>query len=199
MTVSRNALSPIRTCALIGLLALVLGSPVAAQSFSIVEETAILNIQQRRAMTMKAQQLGNGGYELSGGSYISFAKWYEPKNPDLQVDFLTQLSPNAGILWGFSTGEYGEKYVVQPSFKLGFILQHPFNDFSRISLSMTRLMAGGLKEKSCTADYGEIGGVQAVNCRLAASTLEPSSTLQYLANIRAQDRNWLSIRYQMSF
>jgi hypothetical protein len=64
---------------------------------------------------------------------------------------------------------------------------------------MTRLVAGGLKEKSCTADYGDIGGVQAVNCRLAASTLEPSSTLQYLANIRAQDRNWLSIRFNMNF
>ena len=83
--------------------------------------------------------------------------------------------------------------------KIGFILQHEFNEQSRISFSMTRLMAGGLKEKPCTADYGEIGGVQSVNCRLAATTLEPSATLQYLANIPAPDRTWLSLRFSMNF
>ena len=173
--------------------------PSAAQSFQLIDDTSIVTIQQRRAMTMKAQQLAGGGYELAGGSYVSFAKWYEPKNPDLQFDFLTQLFPNVGILWGFSTGEYGEKYVVQPSLKFGFILQHPFSDFSRISLSFTGWVAGHLKEKPCTADYGDIGGVQTVNYRLAATTMEPSATLQYLANIRAPDRSWLSIRYEMNF
>ncbi len=30
------------------------------------------------------------------------------------------------------------------------------------------------------ADYGDIGGVQRVNCRLAATELEPKETLKYL-------------------
>lgn len=183
----------------LGSLSLLMSAPAQAQILDLVNNTAFVSIKQRSIMTLKAQQLAGGGYELAGGSFVSFVKWYEPRNPDLQFDFLTQFSPSFGLLWGFSTGEYGEKYTVQPAGKIGFILQHEFNEQSRISFSMTRLMAGGLKEKPCTADYGEIGGVQSVNCRLAATTLEPSATLQYLANIPAPDRTWLSLRFSMNF
>lgn len=182
------------TCTCVGF-----SSQLSAQVADVLDNTAIVSVKQRSAMTIRAQQLAAGGYELSGGGLVSFVKWYEPKNPDLQFDFLTQFTPNFGLLWGFSTGEYGEKYTVQPAGKIGFIIQHEFNEKSRISFSMTRLVAGGLKEKPCTADYGEIGGVQSVNCRLAATTLEPSATLQYLANLPAADRTSVSVRFNMNF
>ena len=38
--------------------------------------------------------------------------------------------------------------------------------------------------RPCTADYGAIGGVQAVNCRLAASQLDPAETLRHLEQER---------------
>ena len=180
-------------------LCLPISGSAQAQVDELLDNTAIVSVKQRSAMSLRAQQLAGGGYELSGGSFVSFVKWYAPKNPDLQFDFLTQFTPNFGLLWGFSTGEYGEKYTVQPAGKIGFIIQHEFNEKSRVSFSMTRLLAGGLKEKPCTADYGDIGGVQSVNCRLAATTLEPSATLQYLANIPAADRTSLSVRFSMNF
>jgi len=174
-------------------------APASSHSFNFWNETAVVSLKQRTALTLVAQQLGGGGFSLAGGEYISLSKWYQPKNPDFQIDFLTQLSPNAGILWGLSTGEYAKKYSVDPSFKLGFIFQYPLSSSSRLSFSFTQLFAGGLKEKTCMADYGDIGGVQTVNCRLAASTLEPATTLNYLARIPAPDRNWLNLRFNMNF
>lgn len=174
-------------------------SPACAQSIQVFDYLSIVSIKQREFQSPKVQQLAAGGYELASGGYVNFAKWYQPKNPDLQFDFLTQLTPGAGILWGFSTGEYGEKYTVQPSFKLGFILQHSFNENAGLSFSFSRLLGGNLKEKPCTADYGDIGGVQTVHCRFAAISLEPSATLKYLVNIPAPDRNRLSVRFTARF
>jgi hypothetical protein len=49
------------------------------------------------------------------------------------------------------------------------------------------------------ADYGDIGGVQSVNCRLAASELPPQETLKHLFNQAPHDRVTLNFRYSINF
>jgi hypothetical protein len=59
--------------------------------------------------------------------------------------------------------------------------------------------SGKLREKSCTADYGEIGGVQEVNCRMAASILPPSETLKYKFNDKPIDFMAINVVFQYKF
>jgi len=159
----------------------------SAEAFDFLDKTHVVNVTQRTRLHETVLQLGDGGYALAGGGYRGFRKWYEQRSIDIQFDFMTELSDGAGLLWGFGTGERGEKYRIAPSFKIGFIVQKNLNSHSVISFSATRLFGGKLKEKPCVADYGEIGGVQLVNCRLAASELEPSATLQDLVRKRPED------------
>ena len=140
----------------------------------------LLDINQGSSLTQTVQNLENGGYELSDGTKVSFAKWYHSDWVDVRIDMLTQLSDNFGILWGASTGEQGEKFRIDPSLKLGVISQAEPTPSSTLSLSVSTIIGGRLTEYPCQADYGDIGGVQTVNCRLAASTLAPKDTLQYL-------------------
>lgn len=169
-----------------------------ASASSIVDNTYLLNVTQRTRLSDLAWRLGDGGYELAGGRFVEFRKWYEPKWLDLDFHFLTQLAENVGLLWGFSTGEWGQKYRIHPSFKLGFILQHKISPQASMSVSVTRRFGGGLEERPCIADYGDIGGVQTVNCRLAASQIEPAETLNYLYRTKPLDV-WVGLRLQAVF
>ena len=169
-----------------------------AWAWSFIENTYLLNVTQRTRLSDVAAKLGRGGYELSGGGFVDFSKWYDQKWIDIEFHFMTQLHEDFGILWGFSTGEWGEKYKISPSLKLGAIVQHRLSDRSSFSLSATRLFGGGFTEKTCVADYGDIGGVQTVNCRLAATQLEPSQTLQYLYRTKPLEA-WFGVKYQLTF
>ena len=152
--------------------------PAFAQDASIY----LLGIQQGSPLSALAESLGTGGYELAGGEWVSFAKWYHSDIPELRVDMLAQLNENFGILLGASTGERGEKFAIDPSLRLGIITQVRPRPNSGLTLSLSTNLFGRLTEFPCEADYGEIGGVQSVNCRLAASTLPPAETLKYLVN-----------------
>ena len=101
--------------------------------------------------------------------------------------------------WGLSTGERGQKYRIEPGLKIGFLVQTEISRNSTISLSATTILAGMLTEETCIADYGAIGGVQTVNCRLAASTLPPAETLQHLFDDPPTDKIDLTLRYQLRF
>ncbi len=173
--------------------------PAHGYDFDLLSNTALISVKERQTLSTYAQQLGAGGYELSGGSPVTLTKWYQRRNPDVHFDFMTQVLPGVGILWGVSTGEYAAKYMIEPALKAGVILQHAFSPTADISFSFTQLFRGRLKEKPCVADYGDIGGVQSVNCRLAASTLEPSATLQYLANVRPPDHSWVGVRFNLRY
>ena len=164
-----------------------------------LENTHLLNITHRSRLSEVALRLGDGGYELAGGRYVNFRSWYEPKWIDIEFHFLTQLSDDFGIIWGVSTGEWGKKYRIDPGLKLGGIIQRRLSPQSSISFSATWFTGGRFTEKSCVADYGDIGGVQQVNCRLAASTLEPSETLAYLYKAGPKDWGSVSIKYQLVF
>ncbi len=156
--------------------------------------TSLVDIHQGSPLSDRARGLGNGGYELQSGSWVSFNHWYSANWIDMHVDLLTQITDDTDILWGFGTGEEGEKYRIQPSFKFGFLTQtHPSAN-SILSFSLTSTIGGGLAEKPCQADYGDFG-TYAVNCRLAAGELSPEQTLKYLVNVRPESMHlWLNYR-----
>lgn len=182
----------------IGLL-IVLGGAAPARAYDAVEQTYLVNIKQGSALSSQVFKLGSGSYELAGGGVVDFRRWYRQNWTEMRFDFMTQLSKGAGILWGLSSGEWGAKYRIAPGFKLGVILQTELTPLSSISLSFTSQIGGRLRERSCSADYGAIGGVQEVNCRLAASTMQPADTLKYLVNMKPPDRMWVGVRYQARF
>lgn len=186
-----------RWLAPLAVLATIAGSP--ARAYDALDQTFLVNIRQGTPLSDRVAKLTFGSYELSGGSAVDFRRWYGQNWTEVRVDFMTQLSQGAGILWGVSSGEWGAKYRIAPGFKIGFILQTPISPLSSLSISFTSLLGGRLREKSCVADYGDIGGVQEVNCRLAASTLPPSETLKYLVNEKPPDRLLLVLRYQARF
>lgn len=154
----------------------------------ILEETHLINVTLGSDLSPIPSSARSEGYELSGGASISFDDWYRVRSPDLRVEFLTELTSDLGLIWGLGTGEYGEKYRIDPSLKVGLLYTAPVGDNGLFSLRLTTRIGGHLNERSCIADYGEIGGVQRVNCRLAATPLAPAETLHYLWNEKTGDR-----------
>jgi len=171
-----------------------------ANAFDFFDDTYLIGIQQGSPLSSKAHSLSSfTGYESATGSQIKFDKWYTSKWTDVKVDYVTQVSKEFGILWGFSTGEKAPKYTIDPSFKLGAVYIHSFNKQATISMNGFYTFGGRLREKSCIADYGEIGGVQEVNCRLAATELQPSETLKYNLNERPVNYKTISVQFKYSF
>ncbi len=172
-------------------------SDLPAQSFT--ETTHLVDIRAGSDLTEKVRKISYGGYELSDGTPVSFRQWYTSYWTDLSLTWMTEINTNFGVYWGLSTGESGPKYRIQPGLKIGFLLQSEITRSGTISLSATTVLAGMLTEETCIADYGAIGGVQTVNCRLAASTLPPAETLQHLFNDPPSDRIEMVLRYQLKF
>lgn len=146
------------------------------------KNTHLLSLTQGSVHEGQLSNIRNGGFELSNGKYVSFRDWYTTDWKDAQIKFLTQVTPNLGLIWGLSTGERGEKYEIAPSLTLGLALQYPLRKNVKLGITATNSWGGMLREKPCTADYGAIGGIQSVNCRLAATFLPPAETLNYLLN-----------------
>lgn len=131
---------------------------------------------------------------------MPFDVWYgEDALPDLKFAFLTPVGPDVGFLWGFGTGDSGEKYWIEPSLKLGVIARQPLSEHAEIVGRMSFVVGGRLKERTCMADYGAIGGVQTVNCRLADTPLRPEDTLDFLFDRRPGDQVELSLRLNVRF
>ncbi|RWL49902.1 hypothetical protein EN852_000290 [Mesorhizobium sp. M2E.F.Ca.ET.209.01.1.1] len=175
------------------LCALSFASTAMAQEWT----TSLVDIHQGSPLSDKARGLGNGGYELQGGSWVSFSHWYHASWVDMHVDFLTQITPDTGFLWGFGTGEQAEKYSIAPSLKFGFLTQTHPNPNSTLSLSVTSTIGGALTEKPCVADYGDLGSYS-VNCRLAAGEASPEETLTHLVNA-TPERLHLWLNYRVTF
>lgn len=184
--------------ALIFALPLVLLAP-PAKAADIVGDTSLLGVSLGSSRSEIARKLSVGGYDLSGGTPIGFVDWYSPRHVDLNVLFLTQLDPSLGFTWGVSVGEKGEKYRISPGFWLGFVYRAEPSRRSSLTFSFLTLAGGDFRETPCLADYGDIGGIQPVNCRLAASVLPPAETLQFLVNERGNIETRLSVRYELRF
>lgn len=182
---------------------LCMGVPVAYASNylgsgqSFTQSTYLIEVTQDLYLSQKAKNLRSGGFETSNGRWVDFDRWYSAKWQDTRVSWMTQINPNFGLVWGVSSGEKAEKYSIDPGLRLGFLMQKQVSKHSHLSISGSTVIGGRLKEKTCMADYGEIGGVQEVNCRLAASVLEPSKTLNYLYNQKPESA--VQIKYTLSF
>jgi hypothetical protein len=185
-----------RALALACLLAAAVPAPAQAQG---LDDTHLLDIRLGSARSDIATSLSRGGYELSDGTPIDFRDWYEARMPEMTVLFLSQVSPRTGILWGLSTGERGDKYRIDPGVWLGLIHRMPVGRSADITFSAMSMVGGDFREDTCTADYGAIGGVSTVNCRLAASVMRPDETLDYLVREDGMSETVLSIRYEFRF
>ncbi len=168
--------------------------PAWAQQFM----TSIVDVRQGSELSALASGLGEGGYDLQDGTWVSFDKWYHTDWPEVHVDFLTQFSSYSGLLWGFSTGERGEKYEIQPGLKLGLITQTQLTPTSTLTFSMATTIWGSFSELPCEADYGEFFGSYTVNCRLAATDMAPEDTLRYMINEEPSRLN-LSLSFRGNF
>lgn len=159
--------------------------------------THLIEAAQQTPLSSKARALRWGGFETAQGQWVAFEGWYSSQWTDTRWSWMTQINPHWGLIWGLSTGERGTKYTIEPGFRLGFLFQSEVGQRSHIGLSMSTTLGGQLKEKTCIANYGDIGGVQPVNCRLAASVLAPSATLVHVLHEKPQPVG--HIRFQHFF
>ena len=165
---------------------------------SFFKATYLIDMRQGSLLSEQAQRSGDRQYETAYGNLVKLAPWYTPKWTDFRVVWMTQINDTSGIIWGISTGEYATKYKINPGLSLGLIHQQHLTDDLTFTVYWTTVIGGNLREKACTADYGQVGGVQAVNCRLAASTLSPDETLQYLMRKKSAD-NVLFVKLNYKF
>jgi hypothetical protein len=175
---------------------LLMAGSCSAQWF--LEDAQLVDVRVG-SLSEEADALAVGSGLLSDGRTYSFDRWYSSTWEDLRFTFMTPVSKNLGIYWGFGTGERGEKFRIDPSIKLGLLAIEPITENSQLSLSVSVVIGGYLREKTCTADYGAIGGVQSVNCRLADSPLPPAETLKYLLDEPPGDQVSVRLRYQLEF
>jgi hypothetical protein len=163
------------------------------------ESTHLIELRQGSFLSRTAGNLRGGSYELANGSPVNLNRWYETQWVEVGASWMTQLTENVGVIYGLGTGERAPKYRIAPSMKLGVVMQMQPAQNMVVSFRATTILGGGLSEKSCTADYGDIGGVHRVNCRLAASTLAPEETLNYLVRQRPLHRNEVSVTFNWKF
>lgn len=170
---------------------------VQAQGFW--ERTFLLDLRMGSSRSDIAKDLARGGYELDDGTPIDFTDWYTARFPDFNVKFLTSVSDDFGLIWGFSTGERGEKYRIDSGLWIGFIYQHKVTSRSDWTLSAMSMLGGSFTERDCVGNWPEFGGQQRVNCRLAATPLPPKDTLRFLVRERGFRETLVSLRYQFRF
>lgn len=181
-----------------GILALLwMTESIAADEFAA--STHLLDVRQGSTRSDFVKEVSRGGYELADGTPVDFSDWYSSVWTDLEVDFFTDVSGNLGLIWGISTGERGEKYRISPGLKVGFVYSLAPTPDSTLSLSASTRFGSILREKRCAADYGEIGGIQPVNCRLAASILEPAETLKHDFRLNGFGDTNVTLAYELRF
>jgi hypothetical protein len=180
--------------ALIALALSVLAAPAAAQDY-----THLVEVRAGSALSDLARDAVFLDQIYSDGSSIDMAPWYSSGWQDIQMTWLTEIDAANGVFWGFSTGEEGGKYRIDPGLTLGFLSVQELEDGWTVSLSTTFRFGGRLTEDPCTADYGEIGGIQTVNCRMSGSYLPPAETLDYLWDKAPEGQLDLNLRWELQF
>ena len=167
--------------------------------YALLEATYLIEMKQDNGHSKRLDPLQQAGFESARGAWVSFNPWYTSAWKDTHVTLMTQLNSQFGVIWGAGTGERGLKYTISPSVRFGAIFQTELQKNSFLSLKATTLLGGQLKEKSCTANYGDLGGTQEVNCRLAASTLTPANTLSYLFNEQSGNKHQVLLQFTRRF
>lgn len=172
---------------------------VAEAQTGLVEATHLLDVWVGSVRSDAVRSLRRGNFELADGTPMSLDSWYRPQMPEVNLVMMTQLTPGFGLLWGLSSGEGGEKYRIAPGLHLGFTFQKALSEQGTLSMQMMGMLGGRLKEDRCTADFGEIGGVVPVNCRLAGTYLSPEETLRHLLRMSGRHEFRASLRYDLRF
>lgn len=183
---------PRRSLVAVAVLACLSAAPVRAD---LVARTFLVDVSVGSPWEGDVSAASRGGYELVDGTRIEFGRWYTSTWRTMHVGFLTELGERTGILWGLSTGERGEKYRIRPGLTLGLLHRMPVGRQASLTFRADTMLGGDLREGICIADYGEIGGIQPVNCRLAATPLPPEETLAY----RLRRDGWETTRASITF
>lgn len=188
-------------CALLSVVLSVLSIQVSrpAAASDLFSDTFLIGVFQGSNRSTLGRELGDGGFELSTGEFFSLRDFYTPSIPQISILFLRQVSPTFGIIWGVGTPERAPKYEIEPTAYLGFLYQYELFDNAFLSVRGIYPFGGRLRELSCIGDFGEIGGVQEVNCRLAAGILPPSQTLDFLAQASGEFDASISIDFTWNF
>lgn len=166
---------------------------------ALFNSTYLIDIKQDNGHARRLNPLQPAGFESAQGAWVSFYPWYNSAWKDTHVTLMTQIGSEFGLIWGAGTGERGAKYTISPSLRVGGIYRVELQKNTFFSFKATTLLGAQLKEKSCTADYGDIGGSQEVNCRLAASTLSPANTMRYLFNEPSGNKNQVLLQLNHRF
>lgn len=171
------------------------------QSFGqeLADVTRLLSMRDDSSFSSLIASTSTKGYQLSDGSPIRFEDWYSGNWRDLSVTWMTQVDDNASLIWGLGTGEKGLKYQIDPSLQLGMVYQFRPRENEAFSFTLSTVFGGALSEDTCSADFGAIGGVQEVNCRLAASPLPPAETLNYVYDAQPRSSSRVELRYEFRF
>jgi hypothetical protein len=170
-----------------------------AATADLLERTYLADMRLGSVWSGEVRAAARGGYDLTGGAPVRFRPWYTPDRHSLDVGFLTELGRDTALLWGISTGERGEKYVIRPGLSLGILHRIPLGSMSSVTFRAETMIGGGLRETPCVADFGEIGGVQVTNCRLAATPLQPRETLRYLMRRDGWEATRVAVLFEMAF
>lgn len=167
------------------------------KAWPMASGTQLIEFNAQTPLSELAQAYRVGGYEAAGGHWIGHDAWYRADVPDVRISWMTPITAQWGLIWGLNTGEQGPKYTITPGLRLGVANETRLSPHWRFSMRAMWSVGSRFKEKPCTADYGDIGGVQAVNCRLAAGLLSPAETLQYLTHAVPHDHRsiWLRLTY----
>ena len=176
-----------------------IGINISAYGFDFVEKTFLVEITQGSELSNKMNFYTVGGFEAANGNFVSYAPWYTNRWTDSRVTFMTQVTSSFGVIWGFSSGEQADKYKIYPNMKIGLAYFDKLSKDSTLSIKATTIISGKLIEYPCLADYGDIGGVQQVNCRMAASQMPPAETLQYLFNDKPYNQTVVILEYKILF
>ena len=195
-------ISPLRPCRILLLFLIYtfgIGIHVSAYGFDFVEKTFLVEITQGSELSNKMNFYTVGGFETANGNFVSYTPWYTNHWTDARITFMTQVTSSFGVIWGFSSGEQADKYKIYPNMKIGLAYFDQLSKDSTLSLKATTIIGGKLIEYPCLADYGDIGGVQQVNCRMAASQMPPSETLQYLFNDKPYNQTVVMLEYKILF
>ncbi|EAQ05699.1 hypothetical protein SKA53_06332 [Yoonia vestfoldensis SKA53] len=185
-----------------GRVGLAIGSTFQAQAAGaqdVWSQTSVLDVRTGSVRSGIALDLSAGRYALEDGTMVELSDWYRPRFLDLNILFLTEIQPSFGAIWGFSTGETGQKYTIDPGLWVGFVYRADLDDNQALTVSATTLLGGALQEQSCVAFYTILNDFAQVNCRLAASPLPPEETLPFLVSERGAIETTFSLRYEIRF
>jgi hypothetical protein len=180
-------------------------SPSFGQGIYLDSESTFLSKTQLIGLSFDGhnsaivRQAARQGFELSTGKTADVARWYAPRFPNITAVFSTELGRGAALIWGGSLGEAGVKYTLSPSAVLGLSLRQSLGPRSAVHLQIYGQFGGALHETECIGDYGALGGLQKVNCRLAASVLPPDQTLGYLWNQPPSLQTTVKLTYMFRF